>query len=64
LCHFGDMNHSPCMLLLDSLLDAGPKRLENDIRRFKYVTSAFKVIKRTTCQKLQENMLNLQENNN
>jgi hypothetical protein len=43
LCHFGEMDRlrtrSPCMLLLDSLLDTEPKRLEPDIRRFSIVFS-------------------------
>ncbi|KAJ4819114.1 Sentrin-specific protease 1 [Rhynchospora pubera] len=38
LCHFGEIDclrtRSPCMLLLDSLLGAEPKRLEPDIRKF------------------------------
>ncbi|KAG9154094.1 hypothetical protein Leryth_000593 [Lithospermum erythrorhizon] len=38
LCHFGDSGQSkfrtPCMLLLDSLKEANPKRLEPEIRRF------------------------------
>ncbi|KAJ6807256.1 putative ubiquitin-like-specific protease 2A isoform X1 [Iris pallida] len=38
LCHFGEKGQSrtkkPCMLLLDSLQELDPKRLEPDIRRF------------------------------
>ncbi|XP_030531420.1 probable ubiquitin-like-specific protease 2A isoform X2 [Rhodamnia argentea] len=37
LCHFGDRkskNRTPCMILLDSLHMANPKRLEPEIRKF------------------------------
>lgn len=38
LCHFGEKGQSgtkkPCMVLLDSLQELDPKRLEPDIRRF------------------------------
>lgn len=38
LCHFGENDQAklrtPCMLLLDSLKDTNPKRLEPEIRRF------------------------------
>ncbi|KAJ4766389.1 Cysteine proteinases superfamily protein [Rhynchospora pubera] len=43
LCHFGEIDclrtRSPCMLLLDSLLGAEPKRLEPDIRKFIIIIS-------------------------
>ncbi|XP_017231858.1 uncharacterized protein LOC108206161 isoform X1 [Daucus carota subsp. sativus] len=50
LCHLGSKTTTPCMLLLDSLHGAGPKRLEPLIRKF--LLGVYKAEKRPETKKL------------